>query len=68
MRHVPFELSNLINNDLGHAVKNIKKIAVAVNNKQIVDETTGLIKEWKELQTKQGQSSVKRDCLERCMA
>ncbi|KAI9359378.1 hypothetical protein BD770DRAFT_385839 [Pilaira anomala] len=65
LRHVPFELSNLIDNDLGHAVKNIKKTAVAVNNKQIVDETTGLIKEWKELQTKQGQSSVKRDCPER---
>ncbi|KAI8079321.1 hypothetical protein BDF21DRAFT_419889 [Thamnidium elegans] len=65
LKHIPFELSNLVDNDLGYAIKNIKKIAISENNEQITDETTNLIKEWKELQTKQGQVSGKRDSPER---
>ncbi|GAA5800672.1 hypothetical protein HPULCUR_006108 [Helicostylum pulchrum] len=65
LKHIPFELSNLVDNDLGHAIKNIKKIAISKNHKQITDETTNLIKEWKELQTKQVQLSGKRDSPER---
>lgn len=65
LNHVPFELNNLIENELGHAVKGIKKTAITLNNEKIVNETTHLIKIWKEMQSKQ--TSGKRDSPERCM-
>lgn len=54
----------MIDNDLGHTVKNIKKTALLLNHKQIIDETTKLIKHWKEMQSKQ--VSGKRDSPDRC--
>lgn len=55
----------MIENELGHAVKDIKKTATALNNDQIINETTDLIKTWKDMQSKQ--LGGKRDSPERCM-
>ncbi|KAI7892029.1 uncharacterized protein EV154DRAFT_506093 [Mucor mucedo] len=63
LNYIPFELSNLIENELGHAVKDIKKTAMTFNDEQLVHETTNLIKTWKDMQSKQ--LGGKRDSPER---
>lgn len=68
LRHIPFELTILIDNDLGYALKNIKKTATSKNDIEIVSMSSKLISEWKELQAKPSNNLGKRDSPERSSA
>ncbi|CAO3627310.1 unnamed protein product [Mucor hiemalis] len=66
LKHIPFELTILIDNDLGYALKNIKKTATSKNDNEIVSMSSKIINDWKLLQ--KPSNGVKRDSPERSSA
>lgn len=68
MKHVPFDLQNLIDNELGYALKSIKKTSIAKNDADVQRESTALMAVWKELQNNPPNINGKRDNPERATA
>jgi hypothetical protein len=67
LKHIPFDLAVLIDNELGFALKSIKKAAIAKSDSDVLRESTSLIKDWKVLQeSAPTNENGKRNSPERC--